>query len=123
MVVAKDFAKGNDIGTHETRVVLCCVHKPFLTTKIIKDSHSASTCRTVILTLQRSADVDLSASDILHEELVRADMSDVASFWEMVSTAEVLVYYCISIEGSMLLARANAVLHWAGNHEWIMMLS
>ena len=121
--MAEDFAKSDDIGAHHTRVILCSVHKPFLTAKVIKGSHSATASRTVILTLERSADVDLSASDVLHEELVWADMSDVASFWEMISTAEVLVYYCISIEGSMLLAWANAVLHWAGNHEWIMLLS
>ena len=123
MVMAKDFAKSDYIGAHHTRVILCSVHKPFLTTKVIKGSHSASASRTVILTLERSADVDLSASDVLHKELVRADSSDVSSFRKVLGTTKVLVYDSISVESSMLLAWTNAVLHRAGNHEWIMLLS
>ena len=97
MVMAKDFAKGDDVRAYESRVVLCCVHKPFLTAQMIKGSHSASACRAVILTLERCANVDLAACDVLHEELVRADMSDMTSFREMVGTTEGLVYYCISV--------------------------
>ena len=122
-MMAKDFAKGDDIRAHETRVILCSVHKPFLTTKVIKGSHSASASRTVILTFERSADVDLSTCNVLHEEFVWTNGSDVSSFWKVLGTTEVLVNYSISIECSMLLAWANAELHRAANHEWVMLFS